>query len=85
MCRSSEEREKWVQCFRNVAYPNLANERHSVNSLQVWLLEAKGLAISTKPTKKYFCQVLINNNVYGRTCSKHKKDILFWGENFDFK
>lgn len=85
MCRSSEEREKWIQCFRNVAYPNLVNERHSVNSLQVWLLEAKGLTISTKPTKKYFCQVLINNNVYGRTCSKHKKDILFWGENFEFK
>jgi hypothetical protein len=85
MCRSADEREKWIQCFRNVVQPNLINERHNENSLQVWLLEAKGQSISSKPTRKYFCEILLNGRINARSCSKQKKDILFWGENFDFK
>ena len=85
MCRSAEERDKWIQCFRNVVQPNLVNERHNENSLQVWLLEAKGQSLSSKPSRKYFCEILLNGHINARSCGKQKKDILFWGENFDFK
>lgn len=85
MCRSSDERDKWIQCVRDVTRPNLVDERHEENSLQVWLLEAKGQTISSKPNKRYFCEIYINNCLYARTCAKEKKDILFWGENFEFK
>jgi hypothetical protein len=85
MCRSNEEKEKWIQCLRGVIEPNFLNNRRDENSLQLWILEAKGQAISSKPNKKYFCQVMLNNILFARTCCKLKKEILFWGENFDFK
>ena len=85
MCRSNEEREKWIQCLRGVIEPNFLNKRRDENSLQLWILEAKGQAISSKPNKRYFCQIHLNNDLYARTCCKLKKEILFWGENFDFK
>ncbi|CAF0849147.1 unnamed protein product [Brachionus calyciflorus] len=84
MCRSSEERDKWLQCLRDVSQPNLLNLRRDENSLQVWLLEAKGTPINSKPNKKYFCEIYLNNSLHARTCPKEKKDILFWGENFEF-
>ena len=85
MCRSSDERDKWIQCLRSILQPSLVNTRRDENALQLWILEAKGQTISSKPNKKYFCEILLNGNVYARTCCKDKKDILFWGENFDFK
>lgn len=85
MCRTSEEREKWLQCVRDVRAPNLVDERHEENSLHVWLLEAKGLAISSKPNRKYFCEIYLNTELGARTCAKEKRDILFWGESFEFK
>lgn len=86
LCRNTEEREKWIQALKSVVESNVNGEtRHAENSLQVWLLEAKGQAISSKPTKKYFCEVFLNNILYSRTCCRDKKEILFWGENFDFK
>lgn len=85
MCRSSDERDKWLQCVRDVAAPNQVDERHEENSLQVWLLEAKGQAISSKPNRKYFCEVYLNTELGARTCTKEKREILFWGESFEFK
>ncbi len=86
LCRTGDEREKWLQCLKSVTEPKaLFERRHSENSMMVWLLEAKGQAISVKPTKKYFCEIFLNNVLCARTCSKERKEILFWGENFDFK
>lgn len=84
MCRSWEEREKWLHCLRDVSQPNLVNQRRDQNSLQVWLLEAKGTPISSKSNKKYYCEIHLDNSLYARSCAKEKKDILFWGENFEF-
>jgi hypothetical protein len=84
MCRTSDERDKWLQCLKNVIHPNVVSERHEENSLNMWLLEAKGQPISSKANKKYFCDILINGALYARTCCKDKKEILFWGESFDF-
>jgi hypothetical protein len=84
MCRGSEERDRWLQCVRNVMQPCLAQRRHEENALQVWILEAKGAALSNKTSKRYLCEVYLNGLLYAKTSLKDKRDILFWGENFDF-
>lgn len=90
MCRGPEEREKWLQCIKTVYRPNQDSKRRQENSLQVCILEAKGLAIGNssgsgnKSNKKYYCEVNLNSTLHSRTSLKEKKDILFWGENFDF-
>ena len=84
MCRSGEERDKWLQCLRQVMQPQLDNRRHEENALQVWILEAKGVTLSGKPSRKYFCEVCLNRVRYSRTSLKDKREILFWGENFEF-
>ena len=83
MCRTTEEREKWLQCLSSICKPNQLNEQHQENSLQLWLLEAKGQQLSSKPNKKYMCEIVLNKHVLARTCSKEKQDILFWGENIE--
>ena len=85
MCRSLDERDKWLQCVRDVCSPNQLDERHEENSLQVWLLEAKGQAISSKPNRKYLCEIYLNTELGARTCAKEKREILFWGESFEFR
>lgn len=84
MCRSSEERDKWLQCLRDVSEPNLVSKRRDENFIHVWLLEAKGTPISSKSNKKYYCEIYLDNCLYARSCAKEKKDILFWGESFEF-
>jgi hypothetical protein len=85
LCRSIEERDKWIQCLKNVYNPNesLSITRHQDNSLQLSILEAKGNSI--KSNKKYFCEVFMNNSLSARTSLKDKNEILFWGENFEFR
>lgn len=34
---------------------------------------------------RYFCEICFDKVLYGRTSSKLKSEICFWGENFDFK
>lgn len=88
MCSCTDERDKWLYILKYLLNKNHNCERRYENTLQLWILEAKGGAIdstSNKSVKKYYCDILLNNTLYGRTCIKEKKDILFWGENFDFK
>ncbi len=85
MCRNQEEKDKWLFILKHVLNKNYDSERHSDNALQLCVLEAKGNGIQQSNKKKYFCEILIDSCVYARTCLKDKKDILFWGENFEFK
>jgi hypothetical protein len=85
LCRSTDERDKWLYILKHVINQNYDHERRTENTLQLCLLEAKGNGIQQSQKKKYFCEILINNCVHARTCLKDKKDILFWGENFDFQ
>ena len=54
--------------------------RRRDNTLTIWILEAK--CVTAK--KKYFCEVILDRNLFARTTSKQKGDILFWGEHFEF-
>ena len=49
-------------------------------SLSVWVIEAKGVPLR----KKYFCELLLDKVLFGRTSVKLKNDMLFWGEKFVF-
>ncbi|KAG1651041.1 putative Ras GTPase-activating protein [Nymphon striatum] len=80
MCKSAEEREFWLNSLKKSIQPNQDNLRRTENSLQIWILEAKG--VSNK--KKYFCELCLDKTLYARTSSKQKQELCFWGEHFDF-
>ena len=60
--------------------PDAEQTRRTDNSLQIWLLEAKGVPAK----KRYFCEVCLDSTLYARTTAKLKADLCFWGEHFDF-
>jgi hypothetical protein len=34
---------------------------------------------------RYYVKIFLDDDIYGKTTSKERRDILFWGENFTFK
>lgn len=61
--------------------PDRDSQRRTENSLQIWILEAKGV-----PTKRrYYCELCLDKTLYARTSAKPRGDICFWGEFYDFK
>eukprot|EP00795_Rhopilema_esculentum_P010560 gene10562-19293_t len=79
-CNSAEDASNWVAGLKEIIYPNRDKEKRVDTSLDVWLFEAKGL-----PSKKrYYCEIVLDKVLYGRTSTKLKSDILFWGEQFSF-
>ncbi|XP_059484332.1 disabled homolog 2-interacting protein isoform X3 [Neocloeon triangulifer] len=79
-CRTAEERDKWVHSLRRTVQPDQELKRRAENSLQFWILEAKGI-----PNKKrYFCELYLDRTLYARTSCKQKGEMCFWGEQFDF-
>ncbi|XP_012270606.1 probable Ras GTPase-activating protein isoform X3 [Orussus abietinus] len=79
-CRTAHERDQWLHSLRKSVQPDAEQTRRTDNSLQIWLLEAKGVPAK----KRYFCEVCLDNTLYARTTAKLKADLCFWGEHFDF-
>ncbi|XP_076315244.1 ras GTPase-activating protein nGAP-like isoform X4 [Tachypleus tridentatus] len=79
-CRTSEERNKWVNSLRHSIHPQQDTVKRKENSLKIWILEAKGMVSK----KRYFCELCLDKTLYARTTSRHKADICFWGEHFEF-
>ncbi|XP_033323263.2 uncharacterized protein LOC117218758 isoform X6 [Megalopta genalis] len=79
-CRTAHERDQWLHSLRKSVQPDAEQTRRTDNSLQIWLLEAKGVAAK----KRYFCEVCLDSTLYARTTAKLKADLCFWGEHFDF-
>ncbi|CAL4064864.1 unnamed protein product [Meganyctiphanes norvegica] len=80
-CRTADERDRWVDSLRKAVNPNYEQTRRTENMLKIFILEAKG--VSTK--KRYYCELLLDGSLYARTSSKDKKDMCFWGEQFEFE
>uniref|UniRef100_A0A336MXN6 CSON007884 protein n=1 Tax=Culicoides sonorensis TaxID=179676 RepID=A0A336MXN6_CULSO len=79
-CGSRQERDLWIYSLRKSISPNLEHTRRTDNSLKMWIYEAKALP----PKKKYFCEINLDKTLYGRTSTKLRTELLFWGEYFDF-
>uniref|UniRef100_A0A158N7N5 Uncharacterized protein n=1 Tax=Anopheles darlingi TaxID=43151 RepID=A0A158N7N5_ANODA len=79
-CRSRQERDLWMHGLRKILFPNNINALRKDNSVKIWIYEAK--LLSTK--KRYFCEIYLDQALYGRTSSKLNIDLLFWGECLEF-
>ncbi|XP_020710215.2 ras GTPase-activating protein raskol isoform X5 [Athalia rosae] len=79
-CKTAHERDQWFHSLRKSVHPDVEHKRRTDNSLQIWLLEVKGI-----PSKKrYFCEVCLDAGLYARTTAKLKGELCFWGAHFDF-
>jgi len=85
LCSSLAERDSWVYALRQAIKPHADEIRRQDNSLKIWILEAKGIPGTGKnSSKRYFCELYLDEVLYARTCGKPKGEMLFWGEHFEF-
>ncbi|OXA58440.1 ras GTPase-activating protein nGAP isoform X3 [Folsomia candida] len=85
LCSSAAERDAWVFALRQAIKPHADEIRRQDNGLKIWVLEAKGIVGTGKSSsKKYFCELYLDDTLFARTCAKTKGDMLFWGEHFEF-
>ncbi|KAL8562893.1 hypothetical protein ACOMHN_004585 [Nucella lapillus] len=80
-CRTAEERDQWLSSLRRTRRPNQDHVRRSDSSLRLWIVEAKNV----QPKKRYFCEILLDRELYAHTSCKMMSEMLFWGEHFEFK
>ncbi|CAF1359538.1 unnamed protein product [Adineta ricciae] len=77
----TKENSSLLKHLQRSILKNVMNEPRIDNSLDIWILEGKGL-----PTKKKYCiKIFLNDDIYGKTAIVERRDELFWGENFIFK
>lgn len=80
-------RDSWVHALRQAIKPHVDEIRRIDNSLKIWILEAKGVGGGSgkhSSSKRYFCELYLDEVLYARTCGKPRADMLFWGEHFEF-
>ncbi|KFD67721.1 hypothetical protein M514_07456 [Trichuris suis] len=79
-CKTACERDRWIANLSRSMQPNRDQSKRLENSLQVWILEAKGVLAK----RRYLCELSLDGQVQARTSSKLNANICFWGEQFVF-
>ncbi|KAI6217473.1 putative Ras GTPase-activating protein [Aphelenchoides fujianensis] len=78
-CQSPQERTRWLQSMRRNMNPQMDEQRRTENSLQIWILEVKGVP----QKRRYYCELVLDKTLYARTSAKLHSDLCFWGDFFD--
>ncbi|XP_073509992.1 RAS protein activator like-3 isoform X2 [Phyllobates terribilis] len=69
-CSSVQERDRWIDNLRRIVQPDKDNCQREESSLNLWIHEVKGLPHSGPGSRaRYFCEVHLDGNLYGRTSS----------------
>ncbi|XP_033098607.1 ras GTPase-activating protein nGAP-like isoform X3 [Anneissia japonica] len=86
-CRSSSEREKWIESILSTVDPDKDDKRRQFRSLRLWIMEAKKLSANSKKSR-YFCEIFLDDDIYAKTTSKQLigsdkcYEEVFWSEQF---
>lgn len=80
-CKMLHGQDRLVDHLKKVSEINLSCPTRIDNSLNIFIMEAKGVAIS----KRYYCEIILDSKHYGYTSSKSSSNLCFWGEHFQFQ
>ncbi|XP_021073829.1 RAS protein activator like-3 isoform X1 [Mus pahari] len=82
-CRSSAERDRWIEDLRRQFQPSQDNVERQEMWLTVWVHEAKGLPRATVPGVR--AELWLDGALLARTAPRAGPGQLFWAERFHFE
>ncbi|XP_055468052.1 RAS protein activator like-3 isoform X1 [Psammomys obesus] len=82
-CRSSAERDRWIEDLRRQFQPSQDNVERQETWLTVWVHEAKGLPRAGAPGVR--AELWLDGALLARTAPRAGPGPLFWAERFHFE
>ncbi|XP_060227019.1 RAS protein activator like-3 isoform X3 [Meriones unguiculatus] len=82
-CRSSAERDRWIEELRRQFQPSQDNVERQETWLTVWVHEAKGLPRAGAPGVR--AELWLDGALLARTAPRAGPGPLFWAERFHFE
>nr|XP_042123173.1 RAS protein activator like-3 isoform X3 [Peromyscus maniculatus bairdii] len=82
-CRSSAERDRWIEDLRRQFQPSQDNVERQETWLTVWVHEAKGLPRAAAPGVR--AELWLDGALLARTAPRAGPGQLFWAERFHFE
>ncbi|XP_050002117.1 RAS protein activator like-3 isoform X4 [Alexandromys fortis] len=82
-CRSSAERDRWIEDLRRQFQPSQDNAERQETWLTVWVHEAKGLPRAAAPGVR--AELWLDGALLARTAPRAGPGQLFWAERFHFE
>ncbi|XP_003504751.1 RAS protein activator like-3 isoform X1 [Cricetulus griseus] len=82
-CRSSSERDRWIEDLRRQFQPSQDNVERQETWLTVWVHEAKGLPRAATPGVR--AELWLDGALLARTAPRAGPGQLFWAERFHFE
>ncbi|XP_028639357.1 RAS protein activator like-3 isoform X1 [Grammomys surdaster] len=82
-CRSSAERDRWIEDLRRQFQPSQDNVERQETWLTVWVHEAKGLPRAAAPGVR--AELWLDGALLARTAPRAGPEQLFWAERFHFE
>ncbi|XP_038174743.1 RAS protein activator like-3 isoform X1 [Arvicola amphibius] len=82
-CRSSAERDRWIEDLRRQFQPSQDNVERQETWLTIWVHEAKGLPRAAAPGVR--AELWLDGALLARTAPRAGPGQLFWAERFHFE